>query len=185
MTEQQRFEALVRPHLDGLMGFANRRVANRADAEDLVQTAIMRAWKAFGTLRDPSSVAAWLFSILRSTISDHRQRVARRRGIVELAELDDRHAESVEAPGLGPLEEVIRTLSGRRLREALADLPEVYGTAVELHDIHGFQYREIADILDVPVGSVMSRLHRGRKLLARTLVRDFGGSDLSRSHRTP
>lgn len=180
MTEQQRFEALVGPQLDRLLGFARRRIGNLADAEDVVQVAIMRAWKAFPALRDPSSGPAWLFAIVRSAISDHRQQHARRRDIVAFTELSEQHMEQIGTPDPGPLEQLVRTLSSERLRDALTRVPEDYASAVELHDLHGFRYREIAEIVGVPIGSVMSRIHRGRKMLAEILLREHGEADLSK-----
>lgn len=181
MGDEQRFQALVLPLLDRLLAFARRRVGDRADAEDLVQSAMLRAWKGFASLRDPSSGPAWVFAVLRTTISDHVQQDARRRHTIEFTSIEEGQGEFMQAPEHGPLEELIQTLTGERLRDALAQLPEAYATAVELHDLHGFRYREIAGIVDAPIGSVMSRIHRGRKMLAGLLVRSYGGPDLSSS----
>jgi RNA polymerase sigma-70 factor (ECF subfamily) len=183
MTAQQRFEALVLPHLDGLLGFASRRIGNAADAEDLVQEAMLRAWKGFETVREPASGRAWLFAIVRSVISDHRELNGRRSTLVEFADLEDEHMGQIAAADPGPLDVVIGSLSSERLRDALARVPEVYATAVELHDLHGFRYREIGEIVGAPIGSVMSRIHRGRKMLAELLLSEYGGADLSRIRR--
>src|SRR5918999_3938807 len=170
-TERQaRFDALVFPHLDRLLAFAVRRADERADAEDAVQEACVRAWLAFDDLRETSRVRAWLYRILRTVLSEAQERHARRRQLVSITRLESAHEELVGGDGDVLFDEVASRLSGEAVRSALAQLPEDFAVAVELHDIDGFKYQEIAEIVGVPIGTVMSRISRGRRLLAGALL---------------
>ncbi len=170
-NRQARFEALVLPHLDRLLAFARRRMATEADAEDVVQEACVRAWNGFSALRDEASVRAWLYRILRTIMSEQHRTAARRHALVSITRLEAAHEERVASEAAGPFEEVVAKLSSERVREALAAIPEDFAVAIELHDIDGFRYREIAEITGVPIGTVMSRISRGRKLLAGVIAR--------------
>jgi RNA polymerase sigma-70 factor (ECF subfamily) len=167
---QARFDALVLPHLDRLLAFAARRTAALADAEDAVQDACVRAWLAFDDLRDTARVRAWLYRILRTVLSEAQERHARRRQLVSITRLESAHEELVGGDPDVLFDEVAARLSGEAVRSALAQLPEDFAVAVELHDIDGFKYHEIADIVGVPIGTVMSRISRGRRLLAGALL---------------
>ena len=166
----ERFDALVLPHLDRLLAFAVRRADERADAEDAVQEACVRAWLAFDDLRETSRVRAWLYRILRTVLSEAQERHARRRQLVSITRLESAHEELVGGDGDVLFDEVASRLSGEAVRSALAQLPEDFAVAVELHDIDGFKYQEIAEIVGVPIGTVMSRISRGRRLLAGALL---------------
>lgn len=166
---QARFDALVLPHLDRLLAFAVRRTDVVADAEDAVQEACVRAWLAFDDLRDASRVRAWLYQILRAVLSEAQERLARRRQLVSITRLETAHEELVGSDRDGLFDQVAARLSGEAVRSALAQIPEDFAIAVELHDIDGFKYQEIADIVGVPIGTVMSRISRGRRLLAGAL----------------
>jgi RNA polymerase sigma-70 factor, ECF subfamily len=169
-TERQaRFDALVLPHLDRLLAFAVRRTDVLADAEDAVQEACVRAWLAFDDLRDTSRVRAWLYQILRAVLSESQERLARRRQLVSITRLETAHEELVGSDRDGLFDQVAARLSGEAVRLALAQIPEDFAIAVELHDIDGFKYQEIAEIVGVPIGTVMSRISRGRRLLAGAL----------------
>jgi RNA polymerase sigma-70 factor (ECF subfamily) len=170
-TERQaRFDALVLPHLDRLLAFAVRRTDARADAEDAVQEACVRAWLAFDDLRDAGRARAWLYRILRTVLSEAHERSARRRQLVSITRLESAHEELVASDGDVLFDQVAARLSGEAVRSALAQLPEDFAVAVELHDIDGFKYQEIAEIVGVPIGTVMSRISRGRRLLAGALA---------------
>jgi RNA polymerase sigma-70 factor (ECF subfamily) len=170
-TERQaRFDALVLPHLDRLLGFAARRTEVLADAEDAVQEACVRAWLAFDDLRDTSRVRAWLYRILRTVLSEGQERSARRRRLVSITRLESAHEEVVGGDRDVLFDEIAARLTGEAVRSALAQLPEDFAIAVELHDIDGFKYQEIAEIVGVPIGTVMSRISRGRRLLAGALL---------------
>ncbi len=161
-----RFEALVMPHLDRLLAFSQRRTESRADAEDAVQEAFVRAWLGFGELRDETKARPWLYRILRTVLSDANEKNGRRRQIVSLTRLEAAHEELVGGDKDAVFAEVVARLSSEAVHQALASIPEDFAVAVELHDIDGFRYHEIADIVGVPIGTVMSRISRGRKLLA-------------------
>jgi RNA polymerase sigma-70 factor (ECF subfamily) len=167
---QTRFDALVLPHLDRLLAFAARRTDVRADAEDAVQEACVRAWLAFDDLRDTSRVRAWLYRVLRTVLSEAQERRARRRQLVSITRLESAHEELVGSDKDLLFDQVAARLSGEAVRAALAQIPEDFAIAVELHDIDGFRYHEIAEIVGVPIGTVMSRISRGRRLLAGALL---------------
>jgi RNA polymerase sigma-70 factor (ECF subfamily) len=185
-TERQaRFDALVLPHLDRLLAFAVRRTDVRADAEDLVQEACVRAWLGFDDLRDTRRMRAWLYRILRTVLSETQERSGRRRQLVSITRLESAHEELVGSDRDMLFDQVAARLSGEAVRAALAQVPEDFAVAVELHDIDGFKYHEIAEIVGVPIGTVMSRISRGRRLLAGALlvtrsVEAQGGAPVSR-----
>lgn len=168
------------PHLDRLLAFAARRTAALADAEDAVQEACGRAWIGLDELRDPTRVRAWLYRILRSVLSETEERNARRRQLVSITRLEDEHDELVASDDDMVFEEVAARLTGEEVRAALARVPDDFAAVVELHDIDGFKYQEIAEIVGVPIGTVMSRISRGRRLLAgavmesRSAIRELG-----------
>ena len=163
---QARYQALVVPHLDRLLGFASRRTRSTAEAEDAVQEACVRAWLGFGALRDPAKVRPWLYCILRAVLADACERDGRRQRLVSITRLEDEHEALVGGDDDEVFAEVDGRLTGEVVRAALQDIPEDFATAVELHDIDGFKYQEIADMLGIPIGTVMSRISRGRRLLA-------------------
>lgn len=158
------------PHLDRLVAFASRGLGNAADAEDVVQDSIIRAWLGFHELRDESSVRPWLYQIVRSVMSDFRERRGRREKIAPMTQLEQGRDDLVVSDEPGPFERLVDSISTGQVYEVLRMLPESFATAVELHDLEGFRYHEIAEITDVPVGTVMSRIYRGRKLLATLIV---------------
>jgi RNA polymerase sigma-70 factor, ECF subfamily len=164
------FHALVLPQLGALLAFARRRTASLSDAEDAVQEACVRAWTAFAELRDATKVRPWLYRILRSVLSDALARDGRRRLLVSITRLEDAHEALVAGDENALFTEVAERLSSEMVHDALATIPEDFAIAVELHDIDGFKYREIAEIVGVPIGTVMSRINRGRQLLAGAIA---------------
>jgi RNA polymerase sigma-70 factor (ECF subfamily) len=176
-AQQARFQALVQPHLGRLLRFTCRRVRNAADAEDVVQDACTRAWVGFGDLRDEARALPWLYRILRSSLSDFYDKQDRREQLAPTLTLES----SLEVAGdsaRGPLEELIASATTRRIHELIRMLPEEFALAIELHDLEGLRYRDIAETTGVPIGTVMSRIYRGRKLLAALIVMNEGLSDL-------
>lgn len=167
---QSRYEALVLPHLDRLLGFAARRTPELGDAEDAIQDMCMRAWLAFDDLQDAARVRQWLFRILRTVLSDSLERSGRRNRLVPMTRLEDVHEELVAGERDAVFSEVVARMDAEMLQLALAAIPEDFAAAVELHDIDGFKYQEIADIVGVPIGTVMSRISRGRRLLAGVIM---------------
>jgi RNA polymerase sigma-70 factor, ECF subfamily len=165
-----RFEAVVLPHLDRLLAFAIRRSDSVADAEDAVQEACVRAWLGFADLRDDANARPWFYRILRTVLSDMREKSGRRQQLVFITRLEDAHDELLGGEKDALFSEVVSRLDSEAVHEALAQIPEDFATAVELHDIDGFKYIEIADIVGIPIGTVMSRIARGRKLLAGAIL---------------
>lgn len=168
---EERFEAEAMPLLPQLYGMAMRLTKNPSDAEDLVQQTFMRAYQAFDRFEEGSNLRAWLFKILtNSFISDYRKQQRRPQTISaegrdDEISLYDRFATTEVTPEATILER----LPAEEVRAALEGLPEQFRTAVLLADVEGFSYQEIADITEVAIGTVMSRLHRGRKALQRAL----------------
>lgn len=170
---------LVLPHLDRLMSFAYRRLGNRADAEDVVQDSFVRAWLNFGDLRDEACIRPWLYRIVRSVLSDFHDRRGRREVLAPTTHLDDSREDLAPSDEPGPFERLVDSISTGRVYEVLRMVPESFAIAVELHDIEGFRYHEIAEITGVPLGTVMSRIYRGRKLLAALIVTHAANWDLT------
>jgi len=169
------FEQEALPHLDRLYAAALRYVRRPADADDLVQEALTTAFRAYHQVEEGSNVRAWLYRVLHTTFLSQYRREGRRptedpTEDMEGAARDEigggpstattPSAEQVALSAFGPVE----------VREALAALPEEQRVAVYLADVEGFAYREIAEIMDSPVGTVMSRLHRGRNALRASLA---------------
>jgi RNA polymerase sigma-70 factor (ECF subfamily) len=167
---QRRFQALVEPLLGPLLRFARRRTATLSDAEDAVQEACLRAWTAFSDLRDAAKVRAWLYRILRTVLSDEFVRDARRLRLGGTTSLDDVPETELAGESDAVFTEVLARLSSEAVYDGLAAIPEDFATAVEMHDIDGMKYHEIAECLEVPIGTVMSRISRGRRLLAHAVV---------------
>jgi RNA polymerase sigma-70 factor (ECF subfamily) len=166
---QQRFQRLVEPHLGSLLRFARRRTVGLGDAEDAVQESCLRAWAAFGELRDDTKVRAWLFRILRTVLSDGLARDTRRMRIASTTSLDDVPETELGSDADTVFTEVAARLSSEAVYQGLASIPPDFAAAVEMHDIDGLKYHEVAEALDVPLGTVMSRISRGRRLLARAV----------------
>ncbi|MGZ8468122.1 MAG: RNA polymerase sigma factor, partial [Gemmatirosa sp.] len=150
-----RFHALVLPHLDRLLAFARRRTDSAEDAEDAVQEACVRAWQSLAELRDPVAARPWLYRILRAVLVDSYEKAGRRRRLVSITRLEDAHAQLVGSDADAVFDEVVGRLAGEAVHAALGDLPEDFAAPVELHDIDGFKYHEIADVLGIPLGTVM------------------------------
>ncbi len=161
------------PYADALFGTALRLTRNRQDAEDLLQETYLRAYAHYDGFREGTNLKAWLFRILKNWfINGYRQKKAGPREVdLERGETTFENAlEEVTPPAATPEDELVeRTLDGDVAR-ALAGLPEDFRLVVELVDLQDFSYREVADILEVPLGTVMSRLYRGRRLLEEALL---------------
>lgn len=167
---EARFHALVLPHLDRMLGFAKRRVASDGDAEDAVQEACIRAWVGFAELRDETRTRAWLYRILRGVLTDIGEKAVRRNGLVSMTRLDDVQERLLSNDDEGVFADVVARINSEQLHAALARIPQDFAVAIELHDIDGFKYHEIAEIVGIPLGTVMSRISRGRRMLAATIV---------------
>jgi RNA polymerase sigma-70 factor (ECF subfamily) len=160
--ERDRFEREAIPHLRRLYGAAYRLTGNPADAEDLVQETLLRAFRGFDRFAAGTNLRGWLFTILYRVRTDALRRAGR---APRMEELDE------DGPSVPPPQEALAG-GGEDLERALASLPEPFRAAVVLRDVEELSYAEIAEALQVPMGTVMSRIHRGRALLRGAL----GGS---------
>ena len=172
MRAREAFAAEVMGFAPQLYSAALRMTRNRADAEDLLQETFLRAYRSAHTFTPGSNLRAWLYRILTNAYISSYQAKQRRPVEVELDDSTDRLASRRPGgPGTvrGAEESLMELLADDEVKSALEELPEQYRLPVLLADVEGFSYREIAEMLDVPIGTVMSRLHRGRKAMYRRL----------------
>jgi RNA polymerase sigma-70 factor (ECF subfamily) len=168
------FERIVLPHVDSLYGAAFRLCRNGRDAEDLVQETLLRAYRFWDSFKRDSNVRAWLFKIQTNTFINSYQKRKRRREVLDKA-MDEQDATDgvlYQAQSLdrrSPEQSLLDRTMSDDVSRALAEMPSDFRTAVVLCDVEGFSYKEIAEIMDCPVGTVMSRLYRGRRLLKKNL----------------
>ncbi len=170
-----RFEPLIGEQLDGLYRSALRLTRNRTAAEDLVQDVMLKAWRSFHTFQEGTSIRAWLHRILMNAFFDAYRKQTREPEVVDQEDvgdfyLYDKVQESAALSEAGnPEVEVLDRIMDAEVRDSLESLPAQFRAAVLLADVEEFSYKEIAEILGVPVGTVMSRLSRGRHMLQRQL----------------
>lgn len=175
MADRAQFTDLTMPYMDALYTAALRLTRNATDAEDLVQETYLRAYRGFDGFRDGTNLKAWLYRILTNTYINQYRAKKRRPDEVELDGADEfslfqqiggleaaRATRSAET-------ELLDALPDDAVKHALEELPDQFRLPVLLADVEGFSYKEIAEIMDTPVGTVMSRLHRGRRQLQKQL----------------
>jgi RNA polymerase sigma-70 factor (ECF subfamily) len=175
MADQAAFADLAMEYMPALYSAAVHMTRNRADAEDLVQETYLRAYRGFGGFQEGTNLKAWLFRILTNAYINSYRSKQRRPQEADLEDVEDlylyHHLPSVEQATRGRSSEshVLERISDCEVKAAIESLPEQYRLPVYLADVEGFAYKEIAEMLDIPIGTVMSRLHRGRKGLEKRL----------------
>ena len=180
------FQRLILPHLDGAYNLARYLTRDPVGSEDVVQDAMIRAFRAFGQFRGGSE-RAWLFAIVRNCCRTAHAGTMGAALVVHENRLSEEAAAQLNEhpdPGLTPEEQAMRGSEIERVRTAVEAIPEPFREAVVLRDLEDLSYAEIAHVTGVPVGTVMSRLSRGRAMLAKQLLpADRGEEDQSRSVR--
>lgn len=173
MADQERFAELAMEHMPALYTAALRMTRNPADAEDLVQETYLKAYRAFGSFAEGTNLRAWLYRILTNTYINTYRAAKRRPETTDVEDVEDLYLYRRLGirDGVGPSaeDEALRGFTDDEVKAAIESLPENFRISVLLADVEGFSYKEIADITDVPIGTVMSRIHRGRRALQKTL----------------
>jgi RNA polymerase sigma-70 factor, ECF subfamily len=175
VAERDDFAEQAMQYAPQLYSAALRMTRNQADAEDLVQEAYLRGFRSFHTFTEGTNLRAWLFRILTNAYINTYRAKQRRPIESDLADVEElylyRRLGSMEtaAASMSAEEQFLDLFTDDEVKQALEDLPENFRLPVLLADVDGFAYKEIAEILDIPVGTVMSRLHRGRKAMQRAL----------------
>jgi RNA polymerase sigma-70 factor, ECF subfamily len=175
MADRSTFADQAMELMPSLYAAAMRMTRNPADAEDLVQETYLKAYRGFGGFEEGTNLKAWLYRILTNTYINTYRAKKRRPDETDLDDVEDlylyRRIGGLEAAlaGRSAEDELLDRFTDTEVKEALESLPENFRLAVLLADVEGFAYKEIADILEIPIGTVMSRLHRGRKALQQRL----------------
>jgi RNA polymerase sigma-70 factor (ECF subfamily) len=176
MADQALFSDLAMEYMPALYTAAMRMTRNPADAEDLVQETYLKAYRAFASFELGTNLKAWLYRILTNTYINMYRAKKRRPEIADVEDVEDlylyRRLSGDGAAGLGRSaeDEALERFTDTDVKAAIESLPESFRMAVLLADVEGFSYKEIAEITDVPIGTVMSRIHRGRKALQKALI---------------
>lgn len=188
VQRRQEFEAMTSPHLAALYRFAVYKVRDAAQAEDLVQEACLKAFRAFDRFERGTDYKAWLFRILLNTITDFQRKTARELNEADRALRNSYIAfiDGVERScRLDPEQQLLAGSLAEALQMALNQLPPDWQSVVRLNFGEGLRYQEIADLLDIPLGTVMSRLYRARQFLRHYLARYLAEEDVHLLQRVP
>ena len=177
MNAQDQFVTDAMQHAPQLFSTALRMTRNRSDAEDLVQETFVKAWRSFHTFQTGTNLRAWLFRIMTNTYINKYNAQQRRPSETELDEVEElflyKRLGSIDQSKLSSSAEdqMFELFTDDEVKNALEELPEAFLLPVLMSDVEGFSYKEIAEILEIPLGTVMSRLHRGRKLMQKMLYK--------------
>jgi RNA polymerase sigma-70 factor (ECF subfamily) len=175
MADRSTFIDQAMEFMPGLYTAALRMTRNRADAEDLVQETYLKAYRAFDTFAEGTNLRAWLYRILTNTYINSYRAAQRRPETTDVEDVEDLYLYKRLAgsggsdPGRSAEDEALDRFTDEDVKAALEALPENFRMAVLLADVEGFSYKEIGDITGVPIGTVMSRIHRGRRALQKAL----------------
>jgi len=175
MSAREDFATDAMSHAPQLFSTAMRMTRNRADAEDLVQETFVKAWRAFDSYQQGTNLRAWLFRIMTNTFINKYNAKQRRPQETELDEVEElylfRRLGTIDQSRIAPSAEdqMMELFTDDEIKRALEELPAAFRLPVLLSDVEGFSYKEIAEMTDVPIGTVMSRLHRGRKAMQKLL----------------
>ena len=171
LDKQKRFHQLTYPWRDRLYGVALRQSNTQQTAEDWVQETLLRAWKDFNQLVDGIAIYSWLLKILDHVVADDRRKEKRRNQLAPVITVDDKDLFSHPSSAPGPFENMLLQQESELLSKSIENLPNDFRKVVMLRDIEGLSYNEISYVLDIPKGTVMSRLSRGRRILASELIK--------------
>lgn len=168
------FEAAAMPFVDALYNTAYRMTRNSEDAEDLVQETYLKAYKYYDKFEEGTNFKAWLFKIMKNTFINNYRKKQQKPPQSDFADIEESFESQLDQDWgrrtKDPEEELLENVLDEDLQRAMDELPPDYRMVVLLADLESFSYKEIADILDVPVGTVMSRLYRGRRLLEEAML---------------
>ena len=176
MADQAQFSDQAMEFMPALYTAALRMTRNPADAEDLVQETFLKAYRAFGSFQEGTNLKAWLYRILTNTFINSYRAAKRRPEKADVEDIEDlylyKRLGDLTAPNAGRSaeDELLERITDDEVKRAIESLPEAFRIAVLLADVEGFSYKEIADITEVPIGTVMSRIHRGRRALQKALL---------------
>ena len=183
MSAKEKFTSDAMQYAPQLFSTALRMTRNRSDAEDLVQETYIKGWRSFHTFQEGTNLRAWLFRIMTNTYINKYNAQKRKGTEVELDDVEElflyKRLGSIDQSQLSSSAEdqMLDLFTDEEVKNALESLPEDFRIPVLLSDVDGFAYKEIAEMLEIPIGTVMSRLHRGRKAMQKMLyeyARDKG-----------
>jgi len=171
LNSQKRFQQLTHPWAGRLYSVALRQTSDSHIAEDWVQETLLRAWRDFGQLTEEITIYAWLLKVLDHVIADDVRREKRRHQLAPIITVEDKYLIEHPCSAPGPFDETLKDQTNSQLMDAIQNLPDEFRRVVLLRDLEGLSYLEVAYILDIPKGTVMSRLSRGRRILASALLK--------------
>ena len=175
MADRARFTELTMEYMPALYTAALRMTRNPSDAEDLVQETYLKAYRAFDGFTEGTNLKAWLYRILTNTYINAYRAAKRRPDVSDVEDVEDLYLYRRLATGDGVVsgrsaeDEALDSFTDDEVKAAIESLPDAFRIAVLLADVEGFSYKEIAEITEVPIGTVMSRSHRGRRALQKAL----------------